>query len=76
MGTIGSFWGDHHATGWLAWDLGLGNWELRLGTWDYGIGNWNYGLGIMGLAMEHLWGSVTFGVISTSVIIKGMVRTP
>ena len=45
---------------------------LALWDWDYGVGSWDYGIGIMGLAMGHLWGSVTFGVIITSVIIEEM----
>ena len=59
---IGNFGGDDQVTGWLWLWLWFG---LR-----FGIGNWNYGIGIMGLAMGHLWDSVTFGVTPISVILK------
>ena len=47
-------------------ELNLGSYGTQLGT-----GNWNYGIGIMGLAMGHLWDSVTFGVTITSLVGSG-----
>ena len=61
MGAIDNFWGDDQVTDWLWLWFGLG----------LGIGNWNYGNGIMGLAMGHLWDSVTFGVTITSLAGSG-----
>jgi hypothetical protein len=74
---IGNFGGDDQVTGWLWFGLWIGNFggDDQVTGWLWfglglGIGNWNYGIGIMGLAMGHLWNSVTFGVTATSVTIK------